>query len=197
MTDPLAALRSAHAPIDPDPGFAAQLRARLERALSLPPGVAVSDLAIEHQTQQQSQQQGQLSGRLTPYLAVRDARRALHWYRDVFAAQPLGEPIVMPDGRIGHAELELHGAVLYLADEHPQIGVEAPRPDHGAAVTLHLQVEDVDSLTERATGAGATLERPPTDNPYGRVAVVRDPFGHRWMLNAPAPATGPTSGSGR
>ena len=33
----------------------------------------------------------------------------------------------MPDGRIGHAELALGTGVLYLADEHPGIGVTAPR----------------------------------------------------------------------
>ena len=45
---------------------------------------------------------------------------------------------------------------------------------------------DVDAVCERVTGSGATLDRGPEDNPpVGRVAVFRDPFGHRWFLNQP------------
>lgn len=129
-------------------------------------------------------------GGVTPYLAVVDARRALTWYAEAFGARPRGEPIVMPDGRIGHAEIEVSGGRVMLADEHPEIGVVAPRPGQGATVTLHAEVRDVDAVVDRAVAAGATLERPPRDEPYGRVAVVRDPFGHRWLLNGPASAAG-------
>jgi uncharacterized glyoxalase superfamily protein PhnB len=83
-----------------------------------------------------------------------------------------------------------------LSDEHPEIGVVAPRPGQGATVTLHLTVDDVDLVTRRAVNAGATLERSPADQPYGRNSVVRDPFGHRWMLaSEPAPAP-PGAGHG-
>ncbi len=115
---------------------------------------------------------------VVPYLAVADAPRALAWYVDALGARPRGEPIVMPDGRVGHAELEVAGQVLMLSDEHPEIGVVAPEPGRGAAVTLRLTVDDVDSVTARAVHAGADLERPPADHPYRRNAVVRDPFGH-------------------
>ena len=43
MADPFRVLRAPVTPADPDPGFAARLRARLERALDLPEGVAVSE----------------------------------------------------------------------------------------------------------------------------------------------------------
>ena len=36
MTDPFDALREPVVPTDPDPDFAASLRARIERALALP-----------------------------------------------------------------------------------------------------------------------------------------------------------------
>ncbi len=120
---------------------------------------------------------------LTPYLAVRDARAAIAWYVDHLGAEVTYEPIVMPDGRIGHSELAVDGARWMLADEHPEIQVEAPTPGRGAAVTLHLTVADVDGLTGRAVAGGALLDRGPEDNPVGRVAVLRDPFGHRWFLH--------------
>ena len=72
---------------------------------------------------------------LTPYLAVRDARLAIAWYVDHMGAQVTYEPIVMPDGRIGHTEVAVGGAHWMMADEHPEIQVEAPLPGRRAAVT--------------------------------------------------------------
>lgn len=181
MTDPLDALRSPIQPVDPDPAFATGLRARVERALSLPRGVVVSTTTLD----QPNPTDTGTATRLTPYLAVSDAHRALQWYAEVFDGRINGDPIVMPDGRIGHAEIDIGGATLFLSDQHPELGVVAPEPGHGTTVTLHAEVVDVDVLTDRAVAAGAMLERPPGDNPYGRIAVVRDPFGHRWMFNTP------------
>jgi PhnB protein len=123
---------------------------------------------------------------LTPYLAVSDARAAIDWYVEALGAEVTYEPIVMPDGRIGHVELAVDGARWMMADEHPEIRVEAPDPARGSAVTLHLPVVDCDAVVARAVAAGATLDRGPEDSPpTGRVAVLRDPFGHRWFLNQP------------
>jgi uncharacterized glyoxalase superfamily protein PhnB len=121
---------------------------------------------------------------ITPYLAIADASAAIEWYAAAFGARPLSDPIVMPDGRIGHAELEIAGAVIMLADEFPDIGHTAPTPDLGVHVTLHLSVEDVDAVIDRAVSAGAHLERPAADYEYGRNGGIRDPFGHRWIISA-------------
>ena len=192
MPDPFDALRSPAPPIDPDPSFATRLRARLEQALRPTRGVTVSDPTPDVET---TEAPAPVTG-VVPYLAVTDAPRALAWYVEALGARRRGEPIVMPDGRIGHAELEIAGGVVMLSEEHPEIGVSAPEPGQGAAVTLHATVDDVDALAARAVDAGATLERPPADHPYGRNAVLRDPFGHRWLLSselaaaAPAPRPG-------
>jgi PhnB protein len=123
---------------------------------------------------------------LTAYLAVRDARAAIEWYVDRLGAEVTVEPIVMPDGRVGHVELAVDGARWMMADEHPELQVEAPAEGRGSAVTLHLSVADVDGLAQRMADGGAVLDRGPEDNPpVGRVAVLRDPFGHRWFLNQP------------
>jgi predicted enzyme related to lactoylglutathione lyase len=94
----------------------------------------------------------------------------------------------MPDGRIGHAELQIAGARVFLSDEHPESGFAAPASGAGSAVSLHLDVPDVDAVTARVAAANARVEREPSDNPYGRIGVIRDPFGHRWMLNSPRAA---------
>lgn len=122
---------------------------------------------------------------ITPYLCVREGREALRWYVDALGAEVRGEPIVMEDGSIGHAELSLAGAMIYLSEAYPEIGVVAPEPDAGATVTLHVMVPDVAAVVSRAQEHGAILDRGPEQTEHGTLAVLRDPFGHRWMLNAP------------
>jgi len=126
---------------------------------------------------------------LTPYIVVSDARAAMDWYVAVFGATRRGEPYVNEDGTIGHAEIGIGDAVLMFAepsDLWPDVPVAPPaeRPATHSH-TLHLQVSDVDGTTRRAAERGATVEREPTDQPYGRGSVIVDPFGHRWMLLRP------------
>jgi PhnB protein len=126
---------------------------------------------------------------LTPYLAVRDARAAIDWYVEHLGATVTLAPMVTDDGRVGHVELDLAGARWMMADEHPEVDVEAPPPGHGSAVTLHLsvaQASDVDGLADAAVRGGAVLDRGPVDGGVGRVAVFRDPFGHRWFVEHPS-----------
>src|SRR5665213_30464 len=199
MPDPFEALRRHDGPVDPDPTFAARLRARVERALSLPEGVTVSNLTVEAVAATDVADPSApgavavTAAAVVPYLIVDGARRALDWYVSALGATRRGEPIVMADGRIGHGELELRGSVLYLADESAESQVAAPRPGGPATVSFAFEVPDVDASVDRAVAAGAVLERPLADNPYGRNAVVRDPFGHRWIISsvttAPSPVT--------
>jgi PhnB protein len=124
---------------------------------------------------------------LTPYLCVADARAAIEWYVDVLGAEVVFAPIEMPDGRIGHVELAVEGARWMMADEFEEAGVAAPDVGRGSAVSLHLTVADVDAVAARVIAAGTSMDRGPEDSePAGRVAVFRDPFGHRWFLNQPS-----------
>jgi predicted enzyme related to lactoylglutathione lyase len=194
MTDPFDALRAPVTPVAPDPAFAARLRARLERALALPEGVAVTDVAL---TLAEPEPAPAERGGAIPYLAVRGARAALDWYVSVLGARLRGEPVIMPDGRVGHAELELADGVIYLAEEHPEIGVRAPDPA-GVPVSLVLEVADVDQIAGAAVEAGARLDRGPYEAHGHRNVTVTDPYGHRWMLQAPLPGAvaGPAGTAG-
>ena len=116
------------------------------------------------------------------YLCVDNAADAIAFYERAFGATEKVR-LVEPGGRIGHAEIDLDGATVMLADEFPEIGVRSPTSIGGSAVTLHLHVDDADAVVDRAAQAGATVEMPPTDMFYGeRTAVLRDPFGHRWNI---------------
>ncbi len=121
---------------------------------------------------------------LTPYICVADARAAIEWYRDVLGAEVVYDPIEMDDGRIGHVELAVDGARWMMSEEFEEAGVAPPDTGRGSPVSLHLEVADVDGLCERIIASGLALDRGPEDSPpAGRVAVLRDPFGHRWFLN--------------
>jgi PhnB protein len=123
---------------------------------------------------------------LTPYICVADSRAAIEWYREHLGAEVTDEPIVMPDGRVGHCELAVDGARWMMSDEFDSAGVAPPDPARGNAVTLHLTVSDVDAVCDRARRGGAQVNREPEDTPpVGRLAVFHDPFGHRWFLNQP------------
>src|SRR5262245_24133976 len=123
---------------------------------------------------------------LTPYICVTDCRAAIAWYADVLGAEVTFDPIVMPDGRVGHVELAVGGARWMMSEEFETPGVAPPDPVRGNSVSLHLTVADVDALCARLTAAGTALDRGPEDSPpAGRVAVFHDPFGHRWFLNQP------------
>jgi predicted enzyme related to lactoylglutathione lyase len=62
------------------------------------------------------------------------------------------------------------------------VPVRAPQSPATFSHSLHLEVDDVDASTEWARRGGASVEREPADQPYGRAAVIVDPFGHRWIL---------------
>jgi PhnB protein len=88
-----------------------------------------------------------------------------------------------PDGRLGHAELEIGSAMIMLADEFPDLGIRAPKTIGGTPVTISLYVENVDDVFTKAINAGATALRPVTNQFYGdRTGQFEDPFGHRWSV---------------
>ncbi|HEX6538092.1 MAG TPA: VOC family protein [Candidatus Dormibacteraeota bacterium] len=188
MADPLDALRTAAAPVAPDPTFARRLRARVERALSPTGGPAVSTILTEPAAATPAAAAPATGGTqpqgVVPFLSVADARRAIEWYVDALGAELRGAPFVMPDGRIGHSELWIGGGPFHVSDESPASHVAAPRPGADATVTLGAEVPDVDAVITRAVARGATLERAAADYSYGRNAVIRDPEGHRWLLSS-------------
>ena len=188
MTDPFETLREPIKPAEPDPGFAARLRQELAREVFASPGGTMPQQTAEPQAEGQPGREPARAPALTPYITVSDARRAMDWYVQVLGAQRRGEPVVNPDGTIGHAELGFGDAVLMLAeasDLWPDVPVRAPDSPATFSHTLHLEVSDVDGTTERARDNGATVERPPSDQFYGRRAAIVDPFGHRWILLRP------------
>ena len=129
---------------------------------------------------------------VAPYLTVTPDAAGIAFYTTVFGAR---QKALMPaiDGmRIMHCELEINGGSIMVADAFPEFGAGSTRPPiPGEPVTMSVSLElptaaEVDDLFNRATQLGAKPETQPTNSFWGtRFAVLRDPFGHRWMLNAP------------
>ena len=120
---------------------------------------------------------------VTPYLCVRDAARALEFYKKAFGATELMR-MADPSGKIGHAEIKIGDSHIMLADEFPEMGFRSPQSLGGSPVAIHLYVEDVDATASQAVAAGAKLVREVKDQFYGdRNGSVEDPFGHVWYIS--------------
>lgn len=120
--------------------------------------------------------------RVTPYLIVEGAAAAIEFYTNVLGAT---ERMRMPGpgGTVGHAEIELGGSLIMVADEAPDMGIRGPRTIGGSPVTLHVYVADVAAVFDAAVAAGAKVLRPLEDQFYGdRSGQFEDPFGHRWNV---------------
>jgi PhnB protein len=121
--------------------------------------------------------------RVTPYLIVDGADAAIDFYCSVLGASERAR-MPGPDGRIGHAELELGDSIIMLADEYPEMDARGPATIGGTPVSLHVYVEDSDATFERAIKAGAKALRSVEDRFYGdRSGQFEDPFGHRWDVS--------------
>ena len=122
---------------------------------------------------------------VTPYLSIKGASDAIAFYKKAFGAEELVR-MPMPDGRVGHAELQVGDSRFMLADEMPEmpdVVAKSPSTLGGTTAGLMLYVADVDALFKRAVDAGAKQKRPLANQFYGdRSAVVEDPFGHVWTL---------------
>jgi len=119
---------------------------------------------------------------VTPYLIVRDAARAIEFYKKALGATELMR-FPGPDGKIGHAEMKIGDGVVMLADESPAAGHKSPQTLGGSAVSLLFYVTDVDTRFAKALAAGGTVMNPLKDQFYGdRSGTITDPFGHIWTL---------------
>jgi len=119
---------------------------------------------------------------VTPSLAVKDAAKAIEFYKSAFDAVELYRLVDPENGKVGHAELTIGGQLIMIADEYPAFN-KSPATLGGSGTKFALMVPDADAAFARAIAAGATAVRPPSDQFYGfRAGTVRDPFGHEWMI---------------
>jgi PhnB protein len=126
------------------------------------------------------------------YLCVDGAAEAIAFYTKAFGAKERYR-FPMEDGSIGHCEMEIGNSVIALSDEAPELNVVSPKKQSGHSLSIVMDVEDVDAVWQQALDAGAEVERPLKDEPYGRAGWIIDPFGHRWSIMRTNPSFDPAS----
>ena len=119
---------------------------------------------------------------VTPYIYVKSSADAIAFYIKAFDAVETMR-LLMPDGSVAHAEVQIGDSKIMLADENLQWGNKSPQTLGGPSGGFCIYVPDVDAAYAKAVTAGATAVFPVTDQFYGdRSGRVADPFGHTWML---------------
>jgi PhnB protein len=122
---------------------------------------------------------------VAPYLAIKGAAEAIEFYKKAFGAEEVMR-LQMPDGKIGHAEIQIGDSRIMLSDEFPEYGAVSPQSAGGTPVDIHLYVDDAHTWANRAITAGAKILVPVADQDYGeRHGRLEDPFGHRWGISTP------------
>jgi len=111
---------------------------------------------------------------VNPYLIVPGAAEFIEFTKQAFAAHER-ERFPTPDGKIMHAEVKIGDSIIMLSDSSAEF--EPTRS------SIHLYVDDVDSIYERALQAGGESLREPVDQFYGdRSAGIKDRFGNQWWV---------------
>jgi uncharacterized glyoxalase superfamily protein PhnB len=134
--------------------------------------------------------------RIVPFIGYEDAAAAIDWLERAFGFTEDRAARYEQDGVIGHAELELGGARIYVSTP---AGYASPRRlretsevarrayDNPWVIDGHfVEVDDVDAHHDRALAAGATIIREREEPGIGyRIYSAEDLEGHRWMFGQP------------
>ena len=121
-------------------------------------------------------------GGVVPYLMLEDSGAAGEFYGRAFGAVEVAR-IPTPDSkRLMHLHLRINGGSLMFTDFMPERGYPVLPVQ---AVTLHLQVDDIDTWWKRAVEAGAAVVTPLQVMFWGdRFGVVKDAFGVEWSMGS-------------
>ena len=120
---------------------------------------------------------------VTPSLVIRDAAKAIDFYKKALGATE-NSRFAGPDGKIMHASIKIGDSTIYVTDENVQMGARSPLTLNGTPVTLHLYVQDADTLFKKAVDAGCKITMPIADQFWGdRYGQVTDPAGFHWAIS--------------
>ena len=129
--------------------------------------------------------------KLVPLLVVRGAARAVDFYVQALGAEEIVRHVHPTRGTLSHADLALGDAVFSVTEESRGWNSDAPESLGGSPVVLQLRTDDVDQLFARACAAGAAVVFPLQEFCGERMARIRDPFGHLWILTQRIEALSP------
>jgi PhnB protein len=135
---------------------------------------------------------------LTPHIVVRQASKALDFYRDIFGATVLDVTRIPGSEGVAHAVIDFGTGMMTLSDLIESYGLIAVDESRGHDFSLALYVPDCDAVTRAAASAGATVWEPPTTFVSGdRYSSILDPFGVRWSIMTRVEDLSPEEGAAR
>lgn len=117
------------------------------------------------------------SNNVTPLLTVKDADRAIEFYKDVLGAKPEFR-MDMPNGKVAHASMRIGDSEIMLGELQPDM-----RWSKETRASTYVYVDDPDAVFKKAIEKGAKAVMEPADMFYGdRTACFTDPFGQDWTV---------------
>ncbi|CAN5245080.1 VOC family protein [soil metagenome] len=118
---------------------------------------------------------------VTPYLMIKDARKAINFYKEAFGAEEIN--VMEIDGKVMHANIKIGDSHVFMSEECPEMGKFGAETRGFATSSLLIYVADVDSAFDRAVKAGVKVAMPVADMFWGdRYCQVTDPFGQEWAI---------------
>lgn len=129
--------------------------------------------------------------KLVPLLVIRGAAGAIDFYVQAMGAREILRYVHPRRGTLSHADLDFGGAIVSVTEESRGWNSDAPESLGGSPVVLQLRTDDVDRLFARACGGGAAVVFPLQEFCGERMARIRDPFGHLWILTQRIEALSP------
>ena len=121
-------------------------------------------------------------GRIVPVLTYADIAAAHDFLVRVFGFEA-GGVYRNAEGEAVHGEVRSGSAAIWLHRVTAEHHLASPQVTDVANSGLFLYVDDVDAHYEHARSAGARIDGPPIDQPYGqREYGARDLEGHRWWF---------------
>ena len=132
---------------------------------------------------------------VVPYLTVKDASAAIDFYKKAFGAKEISRGLAQDGKRLMHSDISINGGSVFVMDEFPEFGDHAAKAPNGnqsppvSMVINYATPTEIDAAYQRAVDAGCKGVQEPNDTFWdARFAILADPYGHTWMLNAPLPA---------
>jgi uncharacterized glyoxalase superfamily protein PhnB/catechol 2,3-dioxygenase-like lactoylglutathione lyase family enzyme len=157
----------------PRPDFKARLKSELEGEALMSPGIETGQSADK--SAHSKIREGFRT--VTPYLTVADVHAEIEFVAKTFGAT--GTIYGLGSAGGFHSEYKIGDSMIMIGGG----GKGSSWTGSPAPAALHLYVEDVDAVYQRALEAGGTSLYAPMDQEYGdRDAAIRDAGGNEWYI---------------
>jgi uncharacterized glyoxalase superfamily protein PhnB len=131
---------------------------------------------------------------LVPYFMVQSAPKFFAFAKAVFNAELIHCKTRDNSEDVIHAEMNLAGIRIYVADSgfcggewiSASSGGGACRStDGGKPIQMFLHVENADETHQKAVAAGGVIAMAPCDDDGGRMCGIVDPSENLWWIKSP------------